>query len=502
VNALARPHDLVADKWLRRSAVMTLNASIVLMVTLGLEGPRAGKTTFSAAPPLPPWFFSTHPSTMLWSITLWLSELLGSSGLILALISVRRGWRPSPRRMITWSVVAVIILIVIPPVDNGDPTIYAAFGRMTVLGHSPYVMTPGQFRASGDPVGRVVSRDYWPYLSRYGPFATATEAAASELAGDSAARTIFWLKVWNGLAYLALVLALDRVTRSDPARRIRVHLLWSLNPLMLFALMANGHNDVLAAAAGASALLALRRASSLRDLLAGLLLGLAIAIKAQYALFGAGLAWAVRRHPAALAAAGLTTAAVLVPSYLLAGRAAISATLGLTKVAPTGPWLDVAHALGWTHEYGRINILALIGAAMLAGVLLWRMPSGARDLPAVRVALALALGLLICSPLQAVSYDAMLFPLLAVMPATRLDWIVVGRAAALTAASQPFLTSSSPNWLAVIGRISVGGSPTLSLAGIVLVLLWLCATRAWNPVISQTGPPIEGIGAELSSAQQ
>ena len=46
--------------------------------------------------------------------------------------------------------------------------------------------------------------------SRYGPVATGTEAAASELGGDSIARTIFWLKVWNGLAYLAVVLALDR----------------------------------------------------------------------------------------------------------------------------------------------------------------------------------------------------------------------------------------------------------------------------------------------------
>jgi hypothetical protein len=403
--------------------------------------------------------------------------------------------------MITWSVIAVIMLMVVPPVDNGDPTIYAAFGRMVVLGHNPYVMTPDQFRSSGDPVGQVVSRDYWPYPSRYGPLATATEAAASELAGDSAARTIFWLKVWNGLGYLALVLALDRIARSDPARRIRVHLLWSLNPLMLFSLMANGHNDVLAAATSASALLALRRVNSLRGLLAGLLLGLATAVKAQYALFGAGLAWALRRHPAALAAAALTAAAVLVPSYLLVGPAAISDTLGLTNVAPTGPWRDAAHVLGWTHEYGRINTLALIGAAMLAAVLLWRMPAGARDLPAIRVTLALALGLLICSSLQAASYDAMLFPLLAVMPATRLDWIVVSRATVMTAASQSFLTSSAPSWLTVIERSSLAGSPALSLAGITLVLLWSCVTRAWNPVISQVGSPIEGIATELSNAQ-
>ena len=66
-------------------------------------------------------------------------------------------------------------------------------------------------------------------------------------------------------------------------RRVRAHLLWWVNPLMLWALMASGHNDVLAAAAAASALVALRRADSLRGLLAGALLGLATAVKAPHA---------------------------------------------------------------------------------------------------------------------------------------------------------------------------------------------------------------------------
>ena len=471
------------------------------MVMLGLEGPPVGKTTFPAAPPMPPWFFNAQPSTVLWSVTLWLAELAGTSGLILSLLAVRRGWRPAPQRMIAWSTVAVIALMVMPPVDNGDPTLYAAFGRIAVVGHSPYIMTPGQLRSSGDPVGKFVSRDDQPYPSRYGPLATATEAAASTLAGDSTARTTFWLKVWNGLAYLALVLALDRTARSDPGRRIRVHLLWSLNPLMLFALMANGHNDVLAAAAGASALLTLRRVTSLRGLITGLLIGVAVAVKAQYALFGAGLAWAVRRRPAVLALAAFTTAALLVASYQLAGRTAIAATLGLTNLAPTGPWLDASHILGWTHEYGRINTVALVSAGVLAIVLLARMPSGPHDLPAIRFTLALTLGLLICSPMQTASYDAMIFPLLAVMPATRLDWIVVTRTAVMTAASAAFLTNSLPYWLTVTERISLAGSPTVTLVGIVVVLLWLCITRNWNPVVSQTGPHIERIAVELNKMQ-
>jgi hypothetical protein len=471
---------ILAYRRMARTAVAAIGASIALMVALGMAGP-VGRSAFAPAPPWPPWFFHDHPSAGLWSISLCLAELLGASGLALGLVAVRRGWRPRARYLILGSVVAVAALMVIPPVDNGDPVMYAAFGRIATLGHSPYVMTPGQLRSSGDPVGAVVQPAYWKLPSRYGPAATATEAAASELGGDSAARTIFWLKVWNALAYLALVLTLDRVVRSNAAWRARAHLLWSVNPLMLLGLMANGHNDVLAAAAGASALFALRQVNSRRALLAGILLGLATAIKAPYALFGAGLGWAARRSPRALAALAIATAAVLVPAYLLAGRAAISATAGLTGVAPIGPWSAVARVLGWRHATVQVNTAGLIASAVLAAILLWRMPPGPRDLPAVRIALALALGLVILSPIQTAWYDAIIFPLLAVMPASRLDWIAIARATALAAASQPFAISQAPAWLATIERISILGSPTLDLTAIVIALLWLCFTKAWKP---------------------
>jgi alpha-1,6-mannosyltransferase len=462
-----------------RAATAAIGVSISLMVVLGILGPRAGTATFAATPPWPPWFLHTHLPATLWSVTLWLVELLGGAGLVFGLLAVRRGWRPRVRRLIAASVLAVIALMLIPPVDNGDPTLYAAFGRIAVLGHSPYVMTPGQLRSSGDPVGADLASAYWPSPSRYGPVATATEAAASEIAGDTTARTIFWLKVWNALAYLAVVLALDRATRSHPGRRTRAHLLWSINPLMLFALMGNGHNDVLAVAAGVSALLAIQRMNSIRGLLAGILLGLAAAIKAQYALFGAGLGWAARRNPGVLTAMTVGAAAILIPSYLIAGRAAINATVGLTALSPTGPWRAASRIFGLQHS---ANTLGLIACAILAVILLWCMPAGPLGLPAIRIALALALALVVLSPQQTAWYDAMIFPLLAIMPATRLDWIVVARAIALAAASQPFMIGSNPFLLTVFERVSVVGSPTLLLVGIVVALLWLCVARTWHPV--------------------
>ena len=120
------------------AAMAAISVSILLMVTLGIAGQRAGKAALAPAFPWPPWFVHAHPVPMLWSISLWLAELLGGGGLVLALLAVRRGWRPSPRRMVFGSVLAVVALMLIPPVDNGDPLYYAAYGRIAALGHSPY----------------------------------------------------------------------------------------------------------------------------------------------------------------------------------------------------------------------------------------------------------------------------------------------------------------------------------------------------------------------------
>jgi Glycosyltransferase family 87 len=496
----AHATQVSAGRWLVRTAAASVSASILLMVALGIAGPPAGKATLSPAPPWPPWSAHVRPSPALWSVTLWLIELLGGVGLILALVAVRRGWRPRPSRLVLGSAVAVIALMVVPPVDNGDPVMYAAFGRIAVLGHSPYVMTPGQLKSAGDPVGAAVGAQYWKLPSRYGPAATLSEAAASEIAGDSAARTTFWLKVWNGLAYLALVLALDRLLRADAGRRTRAHLLWSVNPLMLFAVMASGHNDVLAAAAGASALFVLRRVDSRRALLAGVLLGLATAVKAPYALFGAGLVWAARRSPHAITALAAGAATILLLGYLLAGWAAISATAHLASVQPDLLWLDLVKALNWQQSITRVNILAMMGSAVLAVVLLWRMPEGPRGLPAVRVALALALGLLMISSYQTAWYDVMIFPLLAVMPPSRLDWLEVVRATALTMASAPFFTGLDPSWLIAIQRVSTAGSPLLILVAVDVALLWCCLTRAWGLATDWGPQPVGTDSAPLGDA--
>lgn len=485
---------LPVGKWMVRTALAAMGLSVVLMVAVGIQGPSPVVAKFPPSPPWPPWFVHTQPSRLLVIIAMWTAVLLGGGGLALALLAVRRGWRPRPRRLIAGSVVAVVALMVIPPMDSADMLIYGAYGRIAVLGHSPDAMTPGQLMSSGDPVGAEAVFPYANSPSPFGPIATVSEAAASELGGISLARTIFWLKVWNAMAYLTLVLALDRAVRSDAARRLRAHLLWSVNPLMLLALLAGGHNDVLAVAVGACALFVVPRADYVRSLLSGALVGAAVAIKAPYALFGVGLAWAARRSPRMLVALALGAAAVLVPCYLVAGRAAISATFGQAATPPIGPtpWeilLRVSKLVHWHVPPASINIMGLIGSAALAVVLLWRMPPGPREFPGVRVALALVLAWLFFSPQELPWYAAMIFPLLALFPASRLDWIALAFTSASALGEMPvwFFTGLHPAWLSSILRISERGAAPFSLIAVGIALLWLCLTNSWRLARSASG---------------
>ncbi|HEY2507906.1 MAG TPA: glycosyltransferase 87 family protein [Streptosporangiaceae bacterium] len=474
-----------------------ITASVVIMVIRGVAGPAKPLPVFRAAPPSPSWFLQFHLARAVTPIMPWIAVLLGATGLLAALIATRRGWRPSHRRLIAASVIAVLALMLIPPVASGDPLYYAAYGRIALLGHNPYVAGSNKFLPPGDPIAAAI-RQYVPLpASAYGPFATLTEKAAAAIGGDSPARILFWLKVWNALAYLSLVLALDLVTRTDRTRRIRVHLMWSVNPLMLFLLMADGHNDVLGAALGATALFAMRKAKWQRAFCAAVMLVLAAAVKTSMVLFGAGIVWAARRSPRALAALAAGAAAVLVPFSLVDGRSVLTATtFGLESRERTNLlWHDLARLVTSTHADALINVAGLLASGALALILLWRLPQGPPDLPGVREALALILAFLIASPYEQAWYDAMLFPLLAVMAVSRLDWVAVAHVSALTLYSVPYFYPAHPSAWSLVERYGTDVPFTLALAATGVALLWLCWTRDWR----QSAPEDPLPGAPVAS---
>ncbi|MFY9773336.1 MAG: hypothetical protein WAK28_02045 [Trebonia sp.] len=69
------------------------------------------------------------------------------------LAAVRRGWRPHPGLLLAACSVVTLVLVFVPPVGSVDVQNYVEYGRIVVLGHAPWLMTPRQLFLGHDPVG-------------------------------------------------------------------------------------------------------------------------------------------------------------------------------------------------------------------------------------------------------------------------------------------------------------------------------------------------------------
>ncbi|GGP77362.1 hypothetical protein GCM10010140_01610 [Streptosporangium pseudovulgare] len=460
-----------------RAGLALTGSAVAAVLLLCLAGPSA------AVPALggdgPPWSFTAAPAATPVILLCAAAIAAGALGTGAGLYALRRGWRPAPGPMLAASAAAVLALVLVPPAGSTDVLNYAVYGRIAVLGHDPYVTAPAWLHAVGDPVGAFAPPAWRNAPSVYGPVATWAQQAASWLGGASMARTVFAWKAMAGLAFLLSALLLDRLAGPGRDRRVRAHLLWSLNPLMLWHMVAGGHVDGLGTLLLLGAFLTARRGglgtgprgdSGGRGggpgggaggwggvgggLAAGVLLGAAAAVKAPFALAGAGLFWAARRSPAALAATAAGTLAALAAAYATRGPEALANVAGkVASRALADPWRVAAAALGEGPEAAALEGRLALGAAVLAAALLClrlpAAPSGPQSVPqtgsqagsqawsragayaglqaAVRPALACCLGWLLTSPMQHPWYDALLFPLLALMPACRLDGLMLVR---------------------------------------------------------------------------
>ncbi|HEV2255877.1 MAG TPA: hypothetical protein VGS06_22240 [Streptosporangiaceae bacterium] len=520
--------------WLAAAAIAV---STLIIVAISAAGPNVSVPVMRKPSVSPPWWHALHLTATFVTVSLWAAMVLGCAGVIAGLVAVARGARPPVRTVMAAAFLAVAVVTVLPSAGSTDAISYAANGRMAVIGHSPYVMTPLQLRRSGDPVGREIPFNEIPStwlttVSVYGPVATGAEWAAAELGGSSLARITFWLKLEEALAFGAVIVALDRMLRADPARRLRAHLLWSVNPLLLWEIVASGHIDGLAALFGLLGVAALRlrpsqasqatqvspnqaspnQASSspassspassapngdhgqigLRDaVLAGLAIGVATGIKAEYALFGLAVAWACRRsarplRPLAAAAAGFVLA--VVPAYLAAGTPAIKV---LITRSPGITW-DTMYQLFWRPVLGythfgvtsvppHLELVAYLLFAAVAVLAVLRLPDPLPDLPAVTPALALSLAWLFVTAFQRPWYDVMALSLLALYSASRLDWVVLIRLlAGATVYVQAVQSPAQPHWLANLGQFDGAWlTPGVRLLAAV-ALVWLCLSGRWG----------------------
>jgi hypothetical protein len=473
------------------TAASTITASVLLMIVVLGAGPSAVVPVIPRTWPVPPLWLALHPSETFVVILIYSAFVLGGAGVFCGLVAVRRGARPRMRWLLAAAAIAVVVLAILPPGGSTDSLSYAAYGRIAALGHNPYVMTPAQLRAIGDPIGLQTTRNWAKDPSLYGPVATVAMWATAKLGGTNISTIIFFLKLLFAASFAAVALTLDRLLRGDPGARARAHLLWTANPLMLWAVVGGAHADGLGAALGIIGILLARTATAspgarvgvARALAAGLLVGAAIAVKAPLFPLGLGLAWAVRRSIKDLAAVAAGGLLVVGTGYVIAGRTAITDlwTVGNGLVTFDSYWRLFYPPFGYTKEPAGLELFAAIGLVAVAALLAWKMPPGPARLPAVRPALVLMLAWVLVYPLQRPWYDAAAFCLMAVYTASRLDWLMLVRAvpAAMAVATG---AGSGPHaqWLSQLIYF-VGNDLTrwVRLSAVVAAVV-LCAFGAWE----------------------
>jgi len=488
----APPQDLPPDtarRLLGWSAAAAISLATLMMIAASVGRPI--RDVIRVRPPsgAPPWWLPVRLPVPMVTPGLWAAAIIGGCGVIAGLAAVARGARPPVRPLLAAAFIAIAVFTVLPPTGSTDSLDYAAYGRMVVLGHNPYVMTPYQLRRTHDPVGRAAPAEWDRYASAYGPLASTEQAAAAELGGTSALFIVFWLKLWNALAFGAVALVLDRLLRRDPARRARAHLLWTVNPLLLWCLIEGGHADGLAAAVGFLGLVVLTvapdtgRTTVPRALAAGLLVGAAIDIKPTLAVFGLGVAWAVRKSVRTTAAAAAGALAVLVPSYLWFGHAALAALSSRRAYSSADNIYEFfARPFGYAALPHVTRVAGVVFLAV-AGLLLWRLPEGNPARPAIRPALALSLAWLLAWPYEFAWYDTMAFCLLALYPASRIDWLMVLRLTAGLVISLPGLDAQvvrTPWLVSVTYWDTVLVVPLIRL-GVLAGVVFLCISARWRP---------------------
>ncbi len=473
-------------------AVAAGGLSILLTIAIGVLGPSAMVPALPGSPGQaeswqPPWSLGLAPDGRLVVAMAAAAVVLGAIGLAAGLSCVDR--LPTARTLVLTGCAAAGVLAFLPPSGSADHLNYAAYGRMAALGYDPYLTVPADL--PGDPViGHVEEWTRTP--SVYGPVATAVQALASHVGGDSVRLTVFVMALVNAAAFAATGLLLHRVaaraaargtggvTAGDSVRQRRAALLWTANPLVVYQLVAGMHLDTLAVALVVAGLVARR----------GVPLGLSVAVKATVGVVALGTAWELRGNPRRLAlVAGLATLTVVV-AYLLAGPHSLDQLLNASRsVSLATPWalgkkaLQAVFGSGAYHAWIQTGSLLLLAA--LAVLMLRGRPVAEREGPVV--ALAVAVAWLFATPYALPWYDGLGFALLALVAWPGLEAFLVARLTVLSLAYLPARQAHQPDdlsWRVDVVRQWV--APSLLLA-LTIVLLWWAA-RAGGRVRTPPAP--------------
>lgn len=464
--------------------------SVLLTFAVGLLGPSVFQPELAGTPGQPPYDLAAGAGPHLVTALVAAAIVIGTAGLALALRALARGHPLRPRPLLVAGLVATAALALVPPTGSGDHLSYVAYGRIAALGQDPYVISPDEL--AGDPVVGAVEPPWTWTTSVYGPLGTAVQLLASWIGGDSVRLTVFVMAVVNALAFAATGLLLHRLTRGDDGAQARAALLWTLNPLLLYELVAGMHIDAIAIVFAVAALGVARAGTRRSEWAAGAFVGLAVSVKVTVGLAGAGLLWAARRSRRSLLALIGGGLIAVVVTYGLAGPHALDQVRRASKYVSlatpwhlVAPWLDATLGKGISRP-----LIGVVSLALAVGilVLLWRAlpwrtaPEGPHTdwvNGPVRFGFAAVLAWLLAAAYVLPWYDGLAWALLALLPLSRFDGLLLARTALLALAYLPARTVTMPAdlvWLVDVLRAQI-----IPWAMTVLLVLTLLTARGRSP---------------------
>jgi len=488
-----RSRQYEPSSWLSRPVV---GLALIIGSTLGIVGvsffgPSA--VTLSLGPRygslLPPWYI---PS--MWNIALddWAAVMatyaciaLGAVGMWILIRALAAGWRPVPKKLLWLGIGLQVSVSLVTPMTSADVMMYAAYGRLQVLGRDPYEITVGEiFRTQFDAVLRWTEHPWQDTPSVYGPIVSASQLLANQLGGTSMHDVVFWLQMMCLVPMLLIGIMAYRMAAGNPLLQSRVAIFTLVNPAMLWAVTAQAHNEALAVMLAFAAIAAMRR----WPWLAGLLIGLAGAAKVNMVLFGIAILWGYRREPKKLAVIAAAAAVPLAICYGLWQPSALVSAARNTTYVNAGAWagpvfgLLTHQGLSWNVSKIIINGIAVVGwvvvAAMLFRLLEVRPLPGIADhvldpmkdptSVAVRTAVVLYASWLVTTPNSFSWYDLMAWTPLAIAAASKLDGLMLWRTTWLSAA---FVTARAIEYAPGIGLIGTRLRDTACVIAQILVLV-------------------------------
>src|ERR1700761_9865656 len=128
--------------WAGRAGLELTALSVAATFTVAVTGTSVMEPPYPGRRGQPPWAFDAHLSPYLAIALAALGLLAGTAGLALTLFATRRGWRLPVRALLLGGLLAALGLTLVPPVGSPEPLSYAAYGRILVTGHNPYVVAP------------------------------------------------------------------------------------------------------------------------------------------------------------------------------------------------------------------------------------------------------------------------------------------------------------------------------------------------------------------------